>query len=309
MSSFFSLSESDKTSTSDIRKPICPNLPDLDLSISKDWIEKSKTNDFNSRNPIFTGPSSESNWVIKPNLLVGAYPNMTESIHKTNVIQEGILNEGITTFISLNAEYGKDYGHPAYAIDTEDTDTEVKTLLYGTKGIKKIARELSKEEPKFELFEIVDMNVATDDSLLIFCENLKQKLCNDEKLYIHCTGGHGRTGTVVAILLYMLYNIEPNDAFNYIQYAHDQREANIFGSGYTDYSRQITDSDQGKFVMGQVPTPQTQAQRDQVIRIVNILKQSSSVKSAEGGKRKTKTNRKRRTTKKKKTQKRKFYKK
>lgn len=304
MSSFFSLSES--SSTSDIRKPICPNLPDLDLSISKDWIEKSKTNDFSSRNPIFTGPSSESNWVIKPNLLVGAYPNMTRNIHKTNVIQEGILNEGITTFISLNAEYGKDYGHPAYAIDTEDTDTEVKSL-YGTKGIKKIARELSKEEPKFELFEIVDMNVATDDNLLIFCENLKQKLCNDEKLYIHCTGGHGRTGTVVAILLYMLYNIEPNDAFNYIQYAHDQREDNIFGSGY--YSTLITDSDQGKFVMGQVPTPQTQAQRDQVIRIVNILKQSSSVKSAEGGKRKTKTNRKRRTTKKKKTQKRKFYKK
>ena len=304
MSSFFSLSES--SSTSDIRKPICPNLPDLDLSISKDWIEKSKTNDFSSRNPIFTGPSSESNWVIKPNLLVGAYPNMTRNIHKTNVIQEGILNEGITTFISLNAEYGKDYGHPAYAIDTEDTDTEVKSL-YGTKGIKKIARELSKEEPKFELFEIVDMNVATDDNLLIFCENLKQKLCNDEKLYIHCTGGHGRTGTVVAILLYMLYNIEPNDAFNYIQYAHDQREGNIFGSGY--YSTLITDSDQGKFVMGQVPTPQTQAQRDQVIRIVNILKQSSSVKSAEGGKRKTKTNRKRRTTKKKKTQKRKFYKK
>lgn len=304
MSSFFSLSES--SSTSDIRKPICPNLPDLDLSISKDWIEKSKTNDFSSRNPIFTGPTSESNWVIKPNLLVGAYPNMTRNIHETNVIQQGILNEGITTFISLNAEYGKDYEHPAYAIDTEDTDTEVKSL-YGTKGIKKIARELSKEEPKFELFEIVDMNVATDDNLLIFCENLKQKLCNDEKLYIHCTGGHGRTGTVVAILLYMLYNIEPNDAFNYIQYAHDQRQANIFG--YSNYSMLITDSDQGKFAMGQVPTPQTQAQRDQVIRIVNILKQPSSVKSAEGGKRKTKTNRKRRTTKKKKTQKRKFYKK
>jgi hypothetical protein len=105
----------------------------------------------------------------------------------------------------------------------------------------------------------------------------------------------------------MLYNIEPNDAFNYIQYAHDQRKSNIFGYN-TDYSTLITDSDQGKFVMGQVPTPQTQAQRDQVIRIVNILKQSPNVK-AEGGKRKTKANRKRRTTRKKKTQKRKFYKK
>jgi protein-tyrosine phosphatase len=296
MSEFFDPSSPEPN----IKKSICPNLPDLDLSISKNWIENSKKNDFNERNASYTGPTTESNWVIKPNLLVGAYPNVPRNIAETNKIQENILNEGITTFISLNSEYGKDITHPAYASDTEND-----IQLYRTNGIKKIAKDLSKEEPKFELFPIIDMNVATDDELLTFCENLKQKLCDGEKLYIHCTGGHGRTGTVVAILLYMLYKIEPRDAFNYIQFAHDQRTANIIGN--SNYSSRITDDlDKGKFQIGQVPTPQTQDQRDQVERIVNLL----NTKVSEGGKRKQKTNKKRRTNKKKKTQKkRKLYRK
>jgi hypothetical protein len=308
-----------------IKKSICPNLPDLDLSISKDWIKNSKKNDFNERNANYTGPTSESNWVIKPNLLVGAYPNAPgeypntpRNILETNEIQEKILNEGITTFISLNAEYGTSDEFTAYA-----TDTENDIQLYGTNGIKKIAEKLSKEEPKFKLFPIIDMNEATDDNkLLEFCENLKQKLCDGEKLYIHCRGGHGRTGTVVAILLYILYNIEPTDAFNYIQFAHDQRIANIYGR--FDFTKQITDQDKDSFTKGQVPTPQTQKQRDQVKRIVDRLKLKDTEvpggngdtkapgvnKVSEGGKRKQKTNKKRRTNKKKKTQKkRKLYRK
>lgn len=103
----------------------------------------------------------------------------------------------------------------------------------------------------------------------------------------------------------MLYKIEPRDAFNYIQFAHDQRTANIIGN--SNYSSRITDDlDKGKFQIGQVPTPQTQDQRDQVERIVNLL----NTKVSEGGKRKQKTNKKRRTNKKRKTQKkRKLYRK
>lgn len=43
---------------------------------------------------------------------------------------------------------------------------------------------------------------------------LAQKLVKDisegQIIYLHCWGGHGRTGTVVCIMLYLLYGVSGN---------------------------------------------------------------------------------------------------
>jgi len=44
-----------------------------------------------------------------------------------------------------------------------------------------------------------------------------------EKIYLHCWGGHGRTGTVAAVLLGLLYDISPREALNRVQKYHDVR--------------------------------------------------------------------------------------
>jgi hypothetical protein len=64
-----------------------------------------------------------------------------------------------------------------------------------------------------------------------------------------CRGGHGRTGTVVSIMLGLLYGLPPFEAMRWVQFCHDLRVA----------------------PMG-TPSPQTEAQRQQVVRILNAVR-------------------------------------
>ena len=68
------------------------------------------------------------------------------------------------------------------------------------------------------------------------------------RLYVHCWGGHGRTGTVVCILLHLIYNLSAFDALRRCQFVHDLRRVPI-----------------------DVGSPQTPKQRAQVSRIIDRL--------------------------------------
>jgi hypothetical protein len=102
-------------------------------------------------------------------------------------------------------------------------------------------------------------------------------ILSGERVYIHCSGGHGRTGTFVALVLNILYpNLTIQDMFDYIQYSHDQRYHNKFGSVLWTKHLKNENPDNlclkdnvfaDNFVPGQVPTPQTLAQRRQVLRL------------------------------------------
>ena len=70
--------------------------------------------------------------------------------------------------------------------------------------------------------------------------------------------------------------------FDYLQFAHDQRAANYFGEYY--FIKWIhSDPLSNYFVKGQVPTPQTSEQRQQVSRIISelILTDEDTVKDLE----------------------------
>ena len=49
-------------------------------------------------------------------------------------------------------------------------------------------------------------------------------LKNDEKIYIHCKGGHGRSGIVVAAVLCHLYGMTPPEALRLTSYCHGMRK-------------------------------------------------------------------------------------
>lgn len=230
-----------------------PVIYPLDISMSKDWVFREKfaaqTADRRDRGykntSIFRGPTHESNWLLfnKPgykmgSLAVGGYPDCPEDL-------DALLAAGLKTFVNLCEEYGT-RGYPAYAANK-----------------RKIPDGNFLNEP------IEDMNTTDDIKIDRLATQVVERLLNGENVYIHCAGGHGRTGTLASLVLNKLYpRLSLDEIFEYLQFAHDQRDGNF---PYKLYIQKMM-NDPMAFHMscGQVPTPQTLKQRNQVRRLLNV---------------------------------------
>lgn len=83
-------------------------------------------------------------------------------------------------------------------------------------------------------FPITDTQIAEDDALLKFIKHLATRVVTARKLrtegethevfYVHCWGGHGRTGTIVSLLLIALFRLDSMAALRYVNYAQSFRK-------------------------------------------------------------------------------------
>ncbi|CAJ1327988.1 unnamed protein product, partial [Effrenium voratum] len=91
-------------------------------------------------------------------------------------------------------------------------------------------------KPELSFLEqpIPDQEVADDDVVMELIAQLLERL-SGEVLYVHCRGGHGRTGTICALLLAKLYNLSAAEAMARTQLYHDCRKEPVFFSeGYEE---------------------------------------------------------------------------
>ena len=161
-----------------------------------------------------------SNWVIPGKLMQGAYPGDKDlQLHKDKL--DAILSSGVTTFISLMEE------------------KESKRF----RSYKDYVNE-KRPQTKFLNLPVPDRGVTSDEKIMKLAKCIADMIkTSDEVFYIHCWGGHGRSGTLVAIILSQLgYFVD--DALELVRKHHMERTYN-----------------------GHVHSPQTKEQIDQVRRL------------------------------------------
>tara|TARA_R100000750_G_C2336985_1_gene92505 strand:- start:236 stop:1339 length:1104 start_codon:yes stop_codon:yes gene_type:complete len=182
-------------------------------------------------------PSDRSNWVIPGHLLMAANPGRglddsgKKNNWKTDLATEYILS-GVDTFISLQEEVP---GNPY-----------IPYQITGTVNINGITFRKYGKVWGYHL-PIVDLGVTEDSSIIILAKTIIQLVAMNRRVMVHCAGGKGRAGTVISIILGMLYYLKPQTAMTLAQFVFDTRE-------YKGSHPHI---------------PQTEVQRDQVTRILN----------------------------------------
>jgi protein-tyrosine phosphatase len=124
---------------------------------------------------------------INGQALFGRYP--------TPEIVEDLESRGVTLFVDLT--FGVYEGLEPY---------EIKA------GGQKIS------------YPIEDMKVPYDSKdFRLFIESLAERLRHGEKMYVHCRGGHGRSGLVVACILKALFEITAEQALQLTNLYHSSR--------------------------------------------------------------------------------------
>eukprot|EP00928_Gymnodinium_smaydae_P024328 TRINITY_DN19715_c0_g2_i1.p1 TRINITY_DN19715_c0_g2~~TRINITY_DN19715_c0_g2_i1.p1 ORF type:complete len:347 (-),score=43.18 TRINITY_DN19715_c0_g2_i1:98-1138(-) len=181
------------------------------------------------------GPTVYSNWVIPGMLMAGAYPGALDDQLNDQILRS-YLSRGVDTFVCLQAELDPDVPEDAWRAGR------------GLRPYLADAERLSKKPVKWVHVAIQDGGVAPDEVMEDLTLQLVQDLNEGRILYVHCWGGHGRTGVVVCLLLAYLYRITAIEALRRVQRYHDCR----------------IDPQDAK-------SPQTVVQREQVRRLVQRL--------------------------------------
>jgi predicted NAD-dependent protein-ADP-ribosyltransferase YbiA (DUF1768 family) len=70
----------------------------------------------------------------------------------------------------------------------------------------------------------IPTNWRTFSQFIIKIANIIKNLSTGEKVYVHCKGGHGRSGIVVASLLCYLYKFTPSEALSKTTKYHSHRK-------------------------------------------------------------------------------------
>lgn len=131
--------------------------------------------------------------VINNKLSFGRYPYDEKSINELEA-------NGYTIFVNL----------------TTDNDNTDKTPLISYESM------LCKHS-KYYLYPIVDRKYPTDiDDFKRFIQKVLIDMFDNDNIYIHCRGGHGRAGVVAAIFLIM-QRMTPQQALDEVYIAHQNR--------------------------------------------------------------------------------------
>jgi protein-tyrosine phosphatase len=206
-----------------------------------------------NREDIF-GPIAESNWVVPGKLIAGAFPGYVSDLEtETSLIK--ILNSGVSKFVCMQEEYNIAVKEEEWRKNLHGRTSVVRPYFADVQRImenKAIHPTLSTDvgNVTFEHCPIKDCSTIADEIVFNLAKDLVKAIHDGEVIYLHCWGGHGRTGIMVCLMLHLMYGLTANETLKRCQFLHDIRKMPII-----------------------VSSPQTFTQKEQVRRIIyNSLK-------------------------------------
>jgi hypothetical protein len=120
-------------------------------------------------------------WWVTDQLLAGPYPgDVDERIAESNL--RSIVDGGVSVFVNLQEPTETGMGSKPFP----DYRPTVRHLSRG-----------SNHEPLFHRFPIPDMGVTNSGTIREALDRIDQAHSGGRGVYVHCWGGHGRTGTIV----------------------------------------------------------------------------------------------------------------
>ena len=201
----------------------------------------------------YVGPLPESNKVFD-GLYAGAFPgDSNDTANNHNLIT--LLNKGVTTFVCMQQEYNAALPRFVWSYTgRRPYFKDVQYILENKEKYSALNAELNVNDVKFLHFPIEDLKTVSDEKTLEAAQTVVQCLKNGEKVYLHCWGGHGRTGIIVCLVLHLMFQLNAVDALEYCEHVHKQRIVRL-----------------------DVTSPQTTVQKEQVTRIITLLENEDSV--------------------------------
>ena len=164
--------------------------------------------------------SDWANWLIYGRLMCGPFPGLDginiKTIEDAKENLYNIINDGIDVFVCLQDEIKFGKGHP-YFLEYEDYSKTIRDVCREKNITKKIL---------FLYFPIEDQRCPAHNVFVSHISAIAELFMKGHNIYIHCAGGHGRTGVYVSCFLATLYKnkrIDIDYFMGYVQFRHDKR--------------------------------------------------------------------------------------
>jgi hypothetical protein len=134
-------------------------------------------------------PIPESYWVLPDRFLAGAYPGLNYDNFGTRRRLTAFLNAGFDTFIDLTCAGEL----PDYLPLIQEKAWEYERTIH------------------HQRFSFPDFKVPTPEQMAAALDAIDAALAEDHKVFLHCVGGMGRTGTTVGCW-FVRHGMKPAEA-------------------------------------------------------------------------------------------------
>jgi hypothetical protein len=161
-------------------------------------------------------PIPESYWVQPGQFLAGGYPALRFNISGTRKRLSAFLGEGFDVFIDLTCEGERD---PYLALLRELDPIGARQILHWR-------------------FSFPDFGVPPHDEMVAALDTIDSSLAEGRKVYLHCVGGIGRTGTTVGCY-FVRHGMQPVQALLHMRTLYTSAAQSLFASHSPESTEQI----------------------------------------------------------------------